>query len=73
MENIEATFNLIPEFRAQREILMEGDDVLQLCSMLWYAWSHLATMWSIVDDCLAAPVDGNHPGDVQDSYEVCLF
>ena len=42
MDNLMETVRLFDEFREHRLAIGEGDDVLQLFNMLWYAWKSLS-------------------------------
>ena len=44
MDNLMETARLFDEFREHRLATGEGDDVLQLFNMLWYAWKSLSLL-----------------------------
>jgi len=44
MDNLMETVKLFDEFREHRLATGEGDDVLQLFNMLWYAWKSLSRL-----------------------------
>jgi hypothetical protein len=44
MDNLMETVRLFDEFREHRLATGEGDDVLQLFNMLWYAWKSLSRL-----------------------------
>jgi hypothetical protein len=44
MDNLMETVRLFDEFREHHLATWEGDDVLQLFNMLWYAWNSLSRL-----------------------------
>ena len=44
MDNLMETVRLFDEFREHRLATGQGDDVLQLFNMLWYAWKSLSRL-----------------------------
>ena len=47
--NLEATVDLLPQQREHRlQADGHGDDVLQLRSLIWYAWKSVSNLWDSI-------------------------